>query len=134
MVAVFTPFQIVFNEVSAAELARMPKELQLKILGHFRGLPEQAMTTDLKDYGRLTRAGKVLYRFRLEDYRVYFERHPLGIRVHRILSKNTLQDFLYRSALPVSSEDEILEEDAKFWKLIDDAKATEDAASDGRAP
>lgn len=123
----FTPFQIVFNEVSAAELARMPKDLQLTILGQFRGLPEQAMTTDLQDYGRLHRDGRTLYRFRLGDYRVYFERHPLGIRVHRILSKNTLQDFLFRSALPVKSEDEMLEGDAKFWKLIDEATATEES-------
>ena len=32
------PFQIIFNPTSAAELAKMPKELQLQILGEFRGL------------------------------------------------------------------------------------------------
>src|SRR5437660_1586167 len=32
------PFQIIFNPTSAAELAQMPKELQLQILGEFRGL------------------------------------------------------------------------------------------------
>jgi hypothetical protein len=29
------PFQIIFNPTSAAELAKMPKELQLTILGEF---------------------------------------------------------------------------------------------------
>ena len=38
-------FQIIFNPTSAAELARMPKELQLQILGEFRGLPQQVMNT-----------------------------------------------------------------------------------------
>src|SRR5437660_1586165 len=37
------PFQIIFNPTSAAELAQMPKELQLQILGEFRVLPQQVM-------------------------------------------------------------------------------------------
>ena len=36
------PFQIIFNPTSAAELSKMPKELQLEILGQFRGLPVHA--------------------------------------------------------------------------------------------
>ena len=35
-----TPFQVIFTPTSAAEMARMPKELQLHILGEFRGLPQ----------------------------------------------------------------------------------------------
>ena len=33
-------YQIVFNEISAAEMARIPKELQLKLLAEFQFLPE----------------------------------------------------------------------------------------------
>ena len=33
-------FQIIFTPTAAAELTRMPKELQLEILGDFRGLPQ----------------------------------------------------------------------------------------------
>ena len=112
------PFQIIFNPTSAAELARMPKELQLHILGEFRGLPQQIMHADLERFGKLERSGKVLHRFRLGDYRVYFERHDLGLVVHRILSRNTLKDFLYRSSLPLP-EDEALEKNPRFWELID---------------
>ncbi|MBI3192707.1 MAG: hypothetical protein HYZ36_08575, partial [Pedosphaera parvula] len=108
------PFQIIFNPTSAGELARMPKELQLHILGEFRGLPQEVISTDLEHFGKLERAGRTLHRFRLGDYRVYFERHPLGIVVHRILSRNTLKDFLYRSSLP-TGEDEALQENPKFW-------------------
>jgi mRNA-degrading endonuclease RelE of RelBE toxin-antitoxin system len=112
------PFQIIFNPTSAAELARMPKELQLSILGEFRGLPHEVMSTDLERFGKLERAGKTLHRFRIGDYRIYFERHDLGIVVHRILSRNSLKDFLFRSSLPVA-EDEALQQNPKFWELID---------------
>jgi mRNA-degrading endonuclease RelE of RelBE toxin-antitoxin system len=116
------PFQIIFNPTSAAELARMPKELQLNILGEFRGLPQEVMSTDLERFGKLERNGKILHRFRIGDYRIYFERHELGLVIHRILSKNSLKDFLYRSSLPVK-EDEALQQNPKFWELIESAKS-----------
>ena len=115
-------FQIIFNPTSAGELSRMPKELQLDILGQFRGLPMEVMSTELERFGKLERTGKILHRFRIGDYRIYFERHNLGIVVHRILSKNTLKDFLFRSSLPVR-EDEVLQDNPKFWDLIESARA-----------
>jgi mRNA-degrading endonuclease RelE of RelBE toxin-antitoxin system len=114
-------FQIVFTPTAATELARMPKELQLQILGDFRGLPQQVLGTELEEFGKLELDGRVLHRFRLGEYRVYFERHELGVLVHRILSRNTLKDFLYRSGLKVG-EDEALQENPKFWELIESAK------------
>lgn len=117
------PFQIIFNPTSAAELARMPKELQLQILGEFRGLPQQVMTTELDQvFGKLERAGRTLHRFRVGDYRVYFERHDLGVVVHRILSRHTLKDFYFRSGLKME-EDEALQQNPKFWELIEAARA-----------
>jgi len=41
--------------------------------------------------------------------------------VHRILSKNTLKDFLYRSGMKVE-EDEALEQNPKFWEMIESAR------------
>jgi mRNA-degrading endonuclease RelE of RelBE toxin-antitoxin system len=119
------PFQIIFNPTSAAELANMPKELQLHILGEFRGLPQEVMSTDLERFGRLERAGRTLHRFRLGDYRVYFERHELGLVVHRILGKNSLKDFLYRSSLPLG-EDQALQQNPRFWELIESARTASD--------
>ena len=109
--------------MSAAELARMPKELQLKILGDFRGLPQHVLEGEPEDFGRLESGGHVLHRFRIGDYRVYFERHKLGILVHRILSRNTLKDFFYRSGIK-TGEDETLQDNPKFWELIESAKTT----------
>ena len=101
----------------------MPKELQLHILGEFRGLPQEVMSTELERYGKLERTGKILHRFRLQDYRIYFERHELGVVVHRILSKNSLKDFLFRSSLPLR-EDEVLQQNPKFWDLIESARSS----------
>ena len=119
------PFQIIFNPTSAGELARMPKELQLQILGEFRGLPQQVQT-ELDDFGKLERAGRILHRFRVGDYRVYFERHDLGVVVHRILNRHTLKDFMYRSGLKLQ-EDEALQQNPKFWELIEVAKVASTA-------
>jgi mRNA-degrading endonuclease RelE of RelBE toxin-antitoxin system len=116
-------FQIIFTPASAAEVGRLPKELQLQILGEFRGLPQQVIGTELDAFGKLERGGRSLHRFRVGDYRVYFERHELGVLVHRILSRNTLKDFFYRSGLKVE-EDEALQQNPKFWEMIEAARAT----------
>lgn len=115
-----TPFQIIFNPTSAAELSRLPKDLQLYVLGEFRGLPQELRKSD-QDFGKLERRGRTLCRLRLGDYRVYFERHELGVVVHRILNRNTLKDFLYRSSLPMR-EDEMLQDNPRFWEMIETAK------------
>jgi mRNA-degrading endonuclease RelE of RelBE toxin-antitoxin system len=113
-------FQIIFNPTSAAELAAMPKRLQLEILGQFRGIPSDMVQSDLEAFGKLEKAGRTLYRFRLADYRIYFERHRLGVVVHRILTRNTLKDFFYRSNLKLG-EDEALQANPEFWAQIEKA-------------
>ena len=117
-------FQVIFTPMSAAELARMPKELQLQILGDFRGLPQHVIGSELEDFGKLESDGKILHRFRLGDYRVYFERHPLGVLIHRILSRHSLKDFFFRSGFK-AGEDEALQENPKFWELIEAARNQE---------
>jgi mRNA-degrading endonuclease RelE of RelBE toxin-antitoxin system len=126
------PFQIIFNPTSAAELSKMPKDLQLQILGQFRGLPQE-LQLDEAHFGHLARNARSLVRYRLGDYRVYFERHPLGVVVHRILSKNTLKDFLYRSSLP-TGEDEQLQDNPRFWELIEQARTSTSSAPHSHAP
>lgn len=121
------PFQIIFNPTSAAELSRMPKELQLQILGQFRGLPQELQREE-GQYGHLTKEGRTLTRYRLGEYRIYFERHPLGIVVHRILSKHSLKDFLFRSNLG-ADEDASLADNPKFWELIEQTRSTARQAS-----
>ena len=122
--SIMTPFQIIFTPTAAAELGTLPKDLQLEILGDFRGLPQDIRSDEMDKFGRLNRDGHHMFRFRLGNYRVYFERHKLGILIHRILhAKKQLRDFLYRNKLS-SSEDRALEENPEFWKLIEKAKSS----------
>jgi hypothetical protein len=116
-------YQIVFNEISAAEMARIPKILQLELLTEFQFLPDDLDRLDSKAFGVIEREQKRLYRYRTNDYRIYFERSPEGILVHRVLHKNTIRDFLFRSKLPMG-EDEQLQQNAGFWKLIEEGENT----------
>jgi hypothetical protein len=121
-------FQIIFNQISAAELAALPKELQMEIIGLFQILPEDLEQPKSEKFGVIERDGKKLYRFYAgKDYRIYFEKTPEGVLVQRVLHKSTFRDFLFRSKLPMA-EDEELGQSKAFWKLI---KEGEDAGRQG---
>jgi hypothetical protein len=52
-------FQIVFNEISAAEMAALPKEMQLDLLAEFQFLPEDLEQLDgNENFGTIERDGK----------------------------------------------------------------------------
>ncbi|MDQ2867086.1 MAG: hypothetical protein M3R59_01535 [Verrucomicrobiota bacterium] len=116
-------FQIIFNELSAAEMSALPKTLQLELLAEFQVLPHDLDALDRSRFGVLERDGKKLFRYRAKDYRIYFAKTAEGVTVHRVLHKNTLRDFLFRSKLPVA-EDEQLKETREFWKLIEEGERT----------
>lgn len=114
--------QIVFNQISAAELSRLDTLAQLDLLNEFK--VDEAMLADIgqrEDFGKIERDGRILYRYRARDYRLYFEVRGGQVIVHRLLHKNTLDDFLFRSKLPVS-EDEALGQSKTFWKLIEEGE------------
>lgn len=111
-------FQIVFNDRSAAEMAALPKMLQLEIVSEFNFLPEELEKADPEKFRKLHREGRSMYRYRTKDYRIYFERVEAGLFIHRVLHKNTLKDFLFRTKLPMA-EDDILQKVPEFWDLID---------------
>ena len=117
-------FQIVFNEISAAEMASLPKDLQLDLLAEFEVLPEDLDALDDERFGLIERDGKRLYRYRAKDYRIYFAKAREGITVHRVLHKNTIRDFLFRAKLPMPAEDEQLSQQGGFWKLIEEGEQT----------
>ena len=112
-------FQIIFNDLSAAEMSRLPKELQLNLLAEFQVLPEDLEKLDSEKFGIIEREGKKLLRYRAKDYRIYFEKSPEGITVHRVLHKNTIRDFLFRTKLPMAEDDQ-LGKTKEFWKLIEE--------------
>jgi hypothetical protein len=84
-------------------------------------MPEDLDSLDPAKFGLIEREGKKLYRYRTKDYRIYFERSVEGITIHRVLHKNTIRDFLFRTKLPMA-EDEQLGQANEFWKLIEEGK------------
>ncbi|HYF37290.1 MAG TPA: type II toxin-antitoxin system RelE/ParE family toxin [Prosthecobacter sp.] len=118
--------QIVFNDISAGELSRLLTQIQFHLLEALNIQPGDLEEELLaKRYGVLERSGgKKLYRCRAGDYRIYFAVKDGDVRVHRVLHKNTLQDFLYRSNLPGGGEDEALSQSKNFWQLIDEGAKT----------
>jgi mRNA-degrading endonuclease RelE of RelBE toxin-antitoxin system len=116
-------FQVIFNELSAAEMAALPKDLQLDLLCEFQILPKDLENLDDEHFGSIKRDGRRLLRYRAKDYRIYFEPHPDGILVHRVLHKNTIRDFLFRSNLPMAEEDAALGDAGGFWDLIREAES-----------
>ena len=115
-------FQVIFNKISAAEMAALPKDLQLELLSEFHFLPDDSDPLGKEGFGQMTREGRMLQRYRARDYRIYFERHPEGLLIHRVLHKNTIRDFLFRSNLPLDDEDGGLAGTKDFWTLIHEAE------------
>lgn len=114
-------FQIVFNEISAAEMSKIDTLEQLDIFDAFEVSSGDLENLDDEKYGKIERDGKVLYRFRTDDYRVYFEVVSDSVVIHRVLHKGTLSDFLFRSTLGGKEDDE-LAESKHFWNLIDEGR------------
>jgi len=117
-------FQVIFNKISASEMAALPKDLQLELLSEFHFLPGDFKSLEGEQFGTVSRDGRVLHRYRAMDYRIYFEKHAEGLLVHRVLHKNTIRDFLFRSNLPLDEEDSGLSGTKDFWKLIQEAEAS----------
>lgn len=116
--------QIVFNEISAAELSRLPVQVQFQLLEALNIQPEGIDDESLaKRFGVLERHGKKLYRCRAGEYRIYFAVQDGMVRIHRVVHKNTFQDFLVRSNLS-GGEDEALAQSKNFWQFIDEGAKT----------
>lgn len=115
-------FQIVFNEISAAEISQLDTLEQLDLFEEFKVTQADLDKIDGERFGRIERDGKVLYRFRTKDWRIYFEVKDNAVVVHRVLHKGTFSDFVFRSKIPLA-EDEELAQSKHFWKLIDEGRA-----------
>lgn len=113
--------QIVFNEISAAEMSRLDTLDQLDLLSAFQVTEEKLANLDGGEFAKLERDGVSLYRFRANEHRIYFGVNGDNVIVYRVLSKNTLSDFLFRSKMPLS-EDEAAANSKHFWKLIDEGR------------
>jgi mRNA-degrading endonuclease RelE of RelBE toxin-antitoxin system len=126
-------FQVIFNPTSAAEMSALPKDLQLDLLSEFQILPDDLASLSGEEFAQIRRDGRTLHRYRCRDHRIYFERHPQGILIHRVLHKNTIQDFLFRSKLPMT-DDEQAEGTDQFWSMIHTPQSASSQASPQTSP
>ena len=118
-------FQIVFNEISASELSRLPTPVQFTLLEGLNIQPEDVEQNRLEQrYGVISRGTGRLYRCRAGDYRIYFAVENSHVQVHRVLHGNSIKDFIFRSNLGSAGEDEVLQESKSFWKLIEEGERT----------
>ncbi len=113
--------QIVFNEISAAELSSLDTLEQLDLIEEFKVGEGDLENLNGDRFGKIERDGRVLYRYRANEYRFYFEVKHGAVIVHRVLHKGTFSDFLFRSKMPMA-EDEALAGSKHFWKLIDEGR------------
>jgi mRNA-degrading endonuclease RelE of RelBE toxin-antitoxin system len=113
--------QIVFNEISAAEISQLDTLEQLELLDEFKVTRDDLEHLDDERFGKIERDGKTLYRFRSQEWRFYFEVVEEQVTVHRVLHRGTFSDFLFRSKLPLG-EDEALADSKHFWNLIDEGR------------
>lgn len=120
-------FQVIFNEISAAEISQLPTLSQLELLNEFRVSPEDLENLEENEddapFGKIEKEGKTLYRYRANDLRIYFEVSDAGdaVIVHRVLNRNTFADFVFR-ATSMTVEDDALSNSKHFWELIQEGK------------
>ena len=128
-------YQVTFSEQSMRELNKLDKLAQMAVIDPISRLTPDDLTNPREPFGRFSRAGKVFYRLRSGDFRFYFEvtgdtlhiragrfeTHVKGIRY--ILHKDSLEDFLFRTRLPVS-EQQLFEQHSKFWKYLESLTAS----------
>ncbi|MFZ4764103.1 MAG: hypothetical protein ACOYMN_04045 [Roseimicrobium sp.] len=117
--------QVVFNEISAAELSALPTQTQFVLIEAMNVQPDDLDEGRLvQRFGVIERGEGKLYRCRAGDYRVYFAVEGAHVKIHRVLHANSIQDFLFRSNLGSAGEDESLGQSKSFWKLIEEGEKT----------
>ena len=112
--------QINFTPVASSDLSALPQQIQLQLLGELKNIPADPQQSASDKIGCLRRHGRKIYRYRANDYRIYFSTTDKGLLIQRVLHKNTLDDFLYRSNLPLVDEDSALEKNKQFWQFLEE--------------
>ncbi len=117
--------QIAFNEISAAEVSTLPPLAALKLFAAFHVTPDvlsgAATAQPHEAYGVMEHEGKTIYRFRTQDYRIYFTVEDGRVIVQRVLHAGSLKDFLFRSSIvELDDEDRVLGRSRSFWNFIDE--------------
>ena len=84
-------------------MSALPKDLQLDLLSEFQILPDDLASLSGDQFSQIKRD---------------------GILIHRVLHKNTIRDFLFRSKLPMTDDDQAEGTD-QFWSMINESEKTQ---------
>ena len=116
-------YQVTFSDQSMAELNKLDKLAQLEIIDSFGSLTDAQLESGMPEIGKIHRAGKIYYRLRTGDYRIYFEliEDKQTLHAHYILHQHTLADFVFRFKLPFR-EETMLEQEDNFWNYLESLK------------
>ncbi len=116
-------YQVTFSAQAMGELNKLDKIAQLEIIESFGSLTPEQIAGSSPEIGRIHRAGKVFYRLRTGDWRIYFEvsEDKTTLYAHYILHQHTLADFVFRFKLPFTKETALEQED-NFWKYLESLK------------
>jgi mRNA-degrading endonuclease RelE of RelBE toxin-antitoxin system len=115
-------FQLNFSEQSIGELNKLDIFAQLRLVNKISNLTTEQLLNPGGDIGRFQRESRTYYRFRADDFRIYFERQgDMILYCHYILHRNTLTDMVFRLKLPVS-EEQMVEQHESFWKYLESLK------------
>ncbi len=115
-------YQVTFSEQAMHELDKLGTREQMQLIEPISNLTGADLAHPREPIGRFNRDGKIFYRLRSGEFRVYFETVDADtIFCEYILHKNTLTDFVFRTRLPVSDE-QLLEQHQSFWKYLESLK------------
>lgn len=115
-------YQVTFSEQAMHELSKLGTREQMQLIEPLSNLTAGELANPKEPIGKVNRAGKIFYRLRAGEFRIYFEiLDNETIYCEYILHKNTLTDFVFRTKLPVS-EEQLLEQHQSFWKYLESLK------------
>lgn len=114
-------FQLNFSEQSIGELNKLDIFAQLRLVNQISHLTTEQLMDPNGPIGRFHRGSSVYYRFRADEFRIYFEKQGDILYCEYILHRNTFTDFLFRFKLPVS-EEQMVEQHESFWKYLESLK------------
>lgn len=115
-------YQVTFSEQAMHELGKLDTREQMQLIEPISNLTANDLARPREPVGKFNRGGKIFFRLRSGDFRVYFEIQDSDtLYCEYILHKNTLTDFVFRTGLPVS-EEQLLEQYDSFWKYLESLK------------
>ena len=116
-------YQVTFSDQSMRELNKLDKLAQLAAIEPITRLTPAELANPREPLGRFSRGGRTFYRLRAGPFRFYFEARADTLHTHYILHKDSLEDFLFRTKLPVS-EQQLFEQHSKFWRYLESLTTT----------